>query len=185
MKPGTSNSPSPHRRLGRRRRSSNRMRVARPCCAYSGGHGNPPPSPVLRESENEGLEDFQCSLGNQAQLGLLIVCRHQIAFDGRGKAALRTASSAIRRRSRVPKMTLPFQAATPRLTTSQQAFTAHPPGTLGSNDHSNWPVTALSANTLLQAVVKYMMPSTTTGVASCSRCVSRSKYQARPSWETL
>jgi hypothetical protein len=40
------------------------------------------------------------------------------------------------------------------------------------------PVRASSANTLLQAEVTYIVPSTTSGVASWPRLVSRSKYHA-------
>ena len=95
------------------------------------------------------------------------------------------APRAIRRPSRVPTKTLPSQTATPRLTTSQQAFTAHSGGTLGSYFQSRAPVAALRATTLLHAVVKYITPSTTSGVASCPRRVSRSKYHQRPSWPML
>src|SRR5262249_32244070 len=76
------------------------------------------------------------------------------------------ASSATNRPSSVPTNTLPFHTATPRLTPSQHALTPHSRGTFGSSDHSNSPVPALSAKTLLQALVKYITPSTTTGVAS-------------------
>ena len=48
----------------------------------------------------------------------------------------------MRRPSMVPKNTLPFHTATPRFTTSQQAFTPNWPGTCGSNDHSGLPVFA-------------------------------------------
>ena len=95
------------------------------------------------------------------------------------------ASSAMRRPSRVPTKTFPFQIATPRLTTSQQAFTPHSPGTFGSYDHSRAPVAAFNAKTLLQALVKYMTPSMTSGVLSWPRRVSRSWNQASPSCETF
>ncbi len=42
----------------------------------------------------------------------------------------------------VPTNTLPCHTATPRLTTSQQAFTPNWPGTLGSKAHSALPVLA-------------------------------------------
>ena len=76
------------------------------------------------------------------------------------------ASSAISRPSNVPTKTLPFHTATPRLTTSQQALTAHSPGTAESKAHSALPVVASKAFTLLHAVDTYMTPSTTSGVAS-------------------
>ena len=85
------------------------------------------------------------------------------------------ASSAISRPSSVPRKILPFQAATPRLATSQQALTPASPGTLGSKRQISLPVLASSANNLLQALVTYMTPSITSGVDSCTRCaVSRS-----------
>src|SRR5262245_63844518 len=77
------------------------------------------------------------------------------------------ASSATSLPSSVPTKTLPFHTATPRLTTSQQAFTAHSGGTFGSYDQSRAPVAASSAKTLLHALVTYITPSTTIGVASC------------------
>ena len=42
-----------------------------------------------------------------------------------------------------PTKTLPCHTATPRLTTSQQALTAHSPGTAGSKAHSGLPVAAI------------------------------------------
>jgi hypothetical protein len=89
------------------------------------------------------------------------------------------------RPSRVATKTFPSQTATPRLTTSQQALTAHSGGTFGSKDHNFSPVAAFTANTLLQAVVKYITPSTTSGVDSWPRCASRSRYHVRASWPTL
>jgi hypothetical protein len=61
--------------------------------------------------------------------------------------------------SSVPTKILPCHAATPRFTTSQQAFTAHSGGTFGSKDQRRSPVAAFTANTLLQALVKYITPS--------------------------
>src|SRR5580704_10735893 len=95
------------------------------------------------------------------------------------------ASRATRRPSSAPTNTFPRQTATPRLTTSQHAFTAHSGGTLGSYDQSFSPVAAFTAKTLLHAVEKYITPSTTIGVASCPRRVSKSTYHARPSWPTF
>src|ERR1700733_6817026 len=89
------------------------------------------------------------------------------------------ASSAINLPPSVPTNIFPFHAATPRLTTSQQLFTAHSGGTLGSYRQRSFPVAASRAITLLHAVVKYMTPSTTSGVASSPRGVSKSKYQAK------
>src|ERR1700722_10489690 len=79
------------------------------------------------------------------------------------------ASNATRRPSKAPTKTLPFQTATPRLLTSQQPLTPVAPGTAGSNTQSSLPVAAFKANTLLQAEVTYIAPSTTIGVDSCAR----------------
>src|SRR5688572_5703212 len=95
------------------------------------------------------------------------------------------ASSAIRRPSSEPTNTLPFHRATPRLTTSQHALTAHSPGTSGSYAHRGLPVAASYAFTLLHAVDTYRTPSATSGVASCPRRESMSANQARPSCDTL
>src|SRR5688572_18324189 len=62
------------------------------------------------------------------------------------------ASRATRRPSIVPTNTLPSHTATPRLTTSQHALTAQPPGTIGSYAQSCSPVAAVYALTLLHAV---------------------------------
>src|SRR5262245_65420608 len=86
------------------------------------------------------------------------------------------ASSATSLPSSVPTKTFPFHTATPRLTTSQQAFTAHSGGTFGSYDQSRAPVAASSAKTLLQALVTYITPLTNIGVASCHRSVSSMSY---------
>src|SRR5688572_30495377 len=82
------------------------------------------------------------------------------------------ASSAMRRPSKEPTNTFPSHTATPRLTTSQQALTAHSPGTCGSYVHRGLPLVASYALTLLHAVETYSTPSTTIGVASCPRRVS-------------
>src|SRR5215510_3534966 len=71
------------------------------------------------------------------------------------------ASSATSLPSSAPTKTFPFQTATPRLTTSQHAFTAHSGGTFGSYDQRRAPVAASNAKTLLQALVTYITPSTT------------------------
>src|SRR4029077_2300143 len=71
------------------------------------------------------------------------------------------ASRAISLPSSVPTNTLPFYAATPRFTTSQQALTAQPGFTFGSNEQSFSPYPTLCAKPLLKAVVKYMTPSMT------------------------
>ena len=55
------------------------------------------------------------------------------------------ASTAIRRPSSVPQMTLPFHTATPRFTMPQHSFTAYSPGTFGSYFHSSLPVFASKA----------------------------------------
>src|SRR5215470_14099615 len=95
------------------------------------------------------------------------------------------AFRAISRPSKAPRKIFPFHAATPRLTTSQQPLTLSSRGTLGSYDHSNLPVLASYAFTMLHAVEKYMTPSMTSGVASWPRFVSRSPDQARPSFAAL
>src|SRR5215470_8092353 len=91
------------------------------------------------------------------------------------------AFRAISRPSKAPRKIFPFQAATPRLTTSQQPLTLSSRGTCGSYDHNNLPVLASYALTMLHAVEKYITPSITIGVASCPRFVSKSPYHARPS----
>src|SRR5581483_4069658 len=55
------------------------------------------------------------------------------------------ASTAIRRPSSVPQMTLPFHTATPRFTMPQQSFTAYSPGTWGSYFQSRLPLFASKA----------------------------------------
>src|SRR5690242_12869270 len=77
------------------------------------------------------------------------------------------ASSATNRPSSVPTKILPFHAATPRLATSQHAFTPAVPGTFGSYAQISLPVAASSANTLLHALDTYITPSITSGVDSC------------------
>src|SRR5882762_10406773 len=83
-------------------------------------------------------------------------------------------SRAISLPSNVPTNTFPFQAATPRFTASQHAFTDHSGGTFGSYSQRSAPDAASRETTLLHAVVKYITPSKTNGVASCPRRVSRS-----------
>src|SRR5499433_477684 len=95
------------------------------------------------------------------------------------------AFRAISRPSKAPRKILPFHAATPRLTTSQQPLMLSSRGTSGSYDHNNLPVFASYAFTMLHAVEKYMTPSITSGVASCPRLVSKSPYQASPSLPAL
>jgi hypothetical protein len=95
------------------------------------------------------------------------------------------ASSATRRPSSVPTYTLPFQTATPRFTTSQQALRAQARGTCGSWRQSRAPVRASSATTTLQGSETNIVPSTTIGVASWPRPTPVSNDQASPSCATL
>src|ERR1700687_6450298 len=81
------------------------------------------------------------------------------------------ASRAMSLPSSAPTKTFPFHAATPRFTTSQHAFTAHSGGTFGSYSQRRAPDAASSETTLLHAVVKYITPSITSGVASWPRRV--------------
>src|SRR5262245_23935171 len=81
--------------------------------------------------------------------------------------------------------TLPFQTATPRLTTSQHANLPHARGTCGSYCHSNAPVFASCAKTTLQGPDVNITPSTTIGVASMLRVVPVFQYQATPSRPTF
>src|SRR5690606_35669682 len=89
-------------------------------------------------------------------------------------------SSATSRLSSVPTKILPFHAATRRLTTPQQTFTAPSRGTCGSERHSCSPVAASNPKTLLHEELTYMTPSTTIGVASWPRLSGMSAYHARP-----
>src|ERR1700687_23313 len=68
------------------------------------------------------------------------------------------ASRAMSLPSSVPTNTFPLQAAAPRFTTSQHAFTAHSGGTFGSYSQRRIPDAASREITLLQAVVKYITP---------------------------
>jgi hypothetical protein len=81
---------------------------------------------------------------------------------------------AINRPSSEPTYTLPFATATPRLTTSQQAFQPDSRGECVSNVQIRRPVRALRAWTTAQGALTYMTPFTTTGVASTPRVDSRS-----------
>lgn len=84
-----------------------------------------------------------------------------------------------------PTNTFPPYSATPRFTTSQQALAPTARSTFGSCTQRRVPVLASMAWTMLHADVTYITPSTTSGVASAPRFISRSYDQARPSLGTL
>ncbi len=75
--------------------------------------------------------------------------------------------------------------ATPRFTTSQQPLKPFERSTCGSKVHSFCPVRVSMACTTLHEAVTYMMPSTTSGVASTPRVDSRSYDQTSPRSFTL
>src|SRR5688500_20355720 len=89
-------------------------------------------------------------------------------------------SSAIKRPSSTPTKILPFQAATPRLTTAQHASAALDFAAPGSYSHSFAPERMANAVTMLHAAVRYITPSTTTALDSWPRSASSSAYQPRP-----
>ena len=92
------------------------------------------------------------------------------------------ASRAMSRPSSVPKYTLLWYKATPRLTTSQQIVRTRARGTLGSKVHRISPVFASSAYAMLHSPVVWITPLETSGVASKPRVVPSSRLQTKPSW---